>query len=53
MRRTFYELLNFIFHRIVKIATFNDNEKLLIELAKMARDYDIIYHTNKKSSKMD
>jgi response regulator RpfG family c-di-GMP phosphodiesterase len=38
MNRTSDELLTFIFDSIGKIAMLNDNEKLLIELAKMARD---------------
>ena len=41
MTRTSDELLTFIFDRIGKIATINNNETLLIELAKMARD--IVY----------
>lgn len=38
MQRTSDELLTFIFERIGKIATITDNETLLAELAKMARD---------------
>ena len=45
MQRSSDELLKFIFNHIGKIATTNDNETLLVELAKMARDYDIIYYT--------
>ncbi len=38
MQRNSDELLAFIFERIGKIAMLNDNEKLLLELAKMGRD---------------
>jgi len=38
MQRNSDELLSFIFERIGQIAMLNDNEKLLVALAKMGRD---------------